>query len=231
MSCERYRDALVDVAAGGAAPPALETHLASCAACRGELAALRQALALADAELAGLPSAEPSADLAARIRGAAADQPAPAPWRFAWLWPAVAGAAGLAVALAAWPPHRPDVPAPPPLPRAADTSPGPVPAPPVPLTAPVPSRLAAEGTRPAASTKTVRRSSPAPSRPDELEVLVPAGEAEVFLRFASHLRTRAVSPDSILLADLSGQLPEPKGVEIQPLVIVPLDPAEASGTD
>jgi hypothetical protein len=215
MSCERYSDALVDVAAGGAAPPALEAHVASCTACRGELAALRQALALADAELASLPSAEPSAALTARIRHAAAEGPAPAPWRFGWLWPAVAGAAGLAVALAAWPPHRPDVPAPPPLPRAADTSPGPVPAPPVPLTSPVPSR----------------RSSPAPSRRDEPEVLVPAGEAEAFLRFASHLRTRAVSPDSILLADLSGQLPEPKGVEIQPLVIVPLDPAEASGTD
>jgi hypothetical protein len=215
MSCERYRDALVDVAAGGAAPPALEPHVASCAACRAELAALRQALALADAELAGLPSAEPSADLAARIRRAAADQPAPAPWRFGWLWPAIAATAVVAVALAAWSPRRPGVPAPPPLPRAVAASPVPSPARPVPLTSPLPSR----------------RPYPAPSRPDEPEVLVPAGEAEVFLRFASHLRTRAVSPDSILLADLSGQLPEPKGVEIQPLVIVPLDPAEASGTD
>jgi hypothetical protein len=59
---------------------------------------------------------------------------------------------------------------------------------------------------------------------------VPAGEAEAFLRFAAHLQTRIVAPDSLLVADLSAPL-EPKGVEIQPLEIVPLDPAEASGTD
>jgi hypothetical protein len=64
-----------------------------------------------------------------------------------------------------------------------------------------------------------------------LEVLVPAGEAEALLRFAEHLQTRVVSPDSLLVADLSAPLPEPRGVEIQPLEIVPLDPAEASGTD
>jgi hypothetical protein len=231
MSCERYRDALVDVAAGEAAPAPLETHLASCAACRDELAALWQSLALADAELSGLPSAEPSAGLRARIRQAVAEDPAPSPWRFGWLWPAMAAAAVGGVALAAWPRHRPEVSAPQPPPRAAVVSPGPAPARPVPLTSPAPSRLAPGGARPAASQRTARRPAPAPSRRDEPEVLVPAGEAEVFLRFAVHLRTRAVSPDSILVADLSGQLPEPKGVEIQPLVIVPLDPAEASGTD
>ena len=62
-------------------------------------------------------------------------------------------------------------------------------------------------------------------------MLVPAGEAEALLRFAAHLQTRVVSPDSLLVADLSAPLAEPKGVEIQPLEIVPLDPAEASGTD
>ena len=62
-------------------------------------------------------------------------------------------------------------------------------------------------------------------------MLVPTGEAAALLRFAAHLQTRVVSPDSLLVADLSAPLPEPKGVEIQPLVIVPLDPAEAPGTD
>ena len=98
MSCERYRDALIDVAAGEAAATALEAHLASCEACRAELLALRRALAVADAEMAGLASAEPSPGLAARIRQAA-EPPSPE-WRLGWLWPAVAAAATLLVALA-----------------------------------------------------------------------------------------------------------------------------------
>ena len=98
MACERYRDALTDVAAGEPATAAVEAHLASCEACRAELLALRRALAVADAEMAGLASAEPSPGLAARIRQAAAP-PSPE-WRFGWLWPAVAAAATLLVALA-----------------------------------------------------------------------------------------------------------------------------------
>ena len=72
MACERYRDALTDVAAGEPATAAVEAHLASCEACRAELHALRRTLAVADAEMAGLASAEPSPGLAARIRQAAA---------------------------------------------------------------------------------------------------------------------------------------------------------------
>ncbi len=54
MACERFRDALADVAAGAPAPAGVEAHLASCEACRAELTALRQALAVADDEMAGL---------------------------------------------------------------------------------------------------------------------------------------------------------------------------------
>ena len=63
MPCERYRDALTDVAAGlAASPDGLEAHLASCEACREELQALRQALAMADVEMAGLLATEPTPD-------------------------------------------------------------------------------------------------------------------------------------------------------------------------
>jgi hypothetical protein len=65
----------------------------------------------------------------------------------------------------------------------------------------------------------------------EPEVLVPPGGAEALLRFAAHLQRRRVPPDSLLVADLSGPLPELRPVEVNPpLEIVPLDPAESSGT-
>jgi hypothetical protein len=67
--------------------------------------------------------------------------------------------------------------------------------------------------------------------PAEPEVLVPPGEVEALLRFAEHLQRRSVPTDSLLVADLSVPLPEPKALEIAPLEIVPLDPAETSGTD
>ncbi len=87
MSCERYRDALTDAAAGGPVAPALEAHLAGCAGCRSELAELRQLMAAADDQLSPLAVAEPSPALRVRIREAVADQGV-APvlrWRFAWL--------------------------------------------------------------------------------------------------------------------------------------------------
>jgi len=230
MSCERYRDALADVAVGSPAPGGVESHLAGCEACRAELGMLRRALDLADEEMAGLRSAEPSPELAVRIRQAVTDSDEAPAWRFGWLWPAVAVAATLAVALVAWPRRGPEPGAP-----VGSSARVESPAPALPTMPREPARPALTATAsatvvpPAAS-----RRSPRPRAPREEaapEVLVPPGEAEALLRFAAHLQTRVVSPDSLLVADLSAPLPEPKGVEIQPLEIVPLDPAEASGTD
>jgi hypothetical protein len=232
MACERYRDALTDVAAGAQTPGAVEAHLQTCQACRAELEALRRALAVADKELGELAAAEPSPELAVRIRQAVADpEPSPA-WRFGWLWPVTAAAATLLVALAVWVGRLPVIPSdsrPPgpggtPIARAetaADAGRGAV-APRSPA-----STVRPEVRRAGGSLGTRQDGVP---RDDAPEVLVPAGEAEAFLRFAAHLQTRIVAPDSLLVADLSAPL-EPKGVEIQPLEIVPLDPAEASGTD
>ena len=73
MACERYRDALTDVAAGEAATVAVEGHLVSCEACRAELLVLRRALAVADAGVHfsyvaadGAPLAGAELDAAAR---------------------------------------------------------------------------------------------------------------------------------------------------------------------
>ena len=242
MACERYREALADVAAGVPAAAGLEAHLASCDACRAELAGLRHALAVADAELARMLSAEPTPKLAARIRRAVAESDPSPGWRFGWLWPATATAATLLVALAVF------------LARGIPSAPE--------------SRMAvdAHGPQSAGSTRAVEAAGadglddvvtprstgqagrrgvrspggslgtrqagvPREGRALEPEVLVPPGETEALLRFAADVRPRVVSSDSLLVADMSGPLTEPKGVEIQSLVIVPLDPAEPSGTD
>ena len=240
MACERYRDALTDVAAGEPATAAVEAHLASCEACRAELHALRRALAVADAEMAGLASAEPSPGLAARIRQAAAE-PSPE-WRFGWLWPAVAAAATLLVALAVVL-GRGTGPTPSPASQWMLARPQPIgtPAaePPGEDAAPADERAFAGAFRGNGPTPRVAaqgdprftRVGTRDDRPPEPEVLVPPGEGEALLRFVAQLQRRAVAPDSLLVADLSAPLTEPRAVEIAPLEIIPLDPDETSGSD
>jgi hypothetical protein len=63
------------------------------------------------------------------------------------------------------------------------------------------------------------------------EVRIPPGEKEALFRFAASLQSRTVPPDSLLVSDLSAPLPELKDIEIEPIEIVPLDPAATSGTD
>jgi len=241
MACERYRDALTDVAADEPATAAVEAHLASCEACRAELHALRRALAVADAEMAGLASAEPSPGLAARIRQAA-EEPSPQ-WRFGWLWPAVAAAATLLVALAlvlgrgTGPTTEPRVAAE--MAPSQPTGGAPVAGPLGEETAPADEQAFAAAFQEKEPTPQIvaqrgprfTRVETRDDRPPEPEVLVPPGGAEALLRFAAHLRSRSVPPDSPLMADLSAPLPEPRAVEIEPLEIIPLDPAETSGTD
>lgn len=229
MACERYRDALSELAAGVAGPAGVEAHLASCADCRAELAAFRRALALVDAELAELRSAEPSAELAVRIRSAIADSGAGRAQQAVWLWSALAAAAALLVVLAVvvrlapTPAH--EVAGGRPAPSAHETpTPEPV-APPAHVSTTEPAAAA----RPSPKTATDR--PPRSARPAEPQVLVPPGEAEALILFAASLQRRAVSRESLLVADLTAPLAEPAGLEIRPLEIVPLDPEWESGAD
>ncbi len=238
MACERYQDALNDVAAGASAPAELEAHLASCAACRAELDALRHALAAADGELARLSREQPSPALAARIRTAVAAADEAPPRSFALRWaPALAAAAVLAIGLAVLvrAPRR-GGPVPGATPSAAPGRTARVP--PVSEGTPAPDATAFP-TRTASETRPAGHSDPPPrparaahrSEPQAAEVLIPAGEAEALLRFAAILRRRAVPAESLLVADLSAPLSEPEGVEIRPLEIVPLAPETESGGD
>jgi len=227
MACKRYRDALSDLAAGTPASAGALAHLASCEACRAELAALRQALAAADDELARLRLAEPSPDLVARIRVALAESAEAAPgWRLGWGFVVTAAAAAVVVisVFVAGRGPRPEPPAP-----VADRAP----AREATRATPTPETVVAGSVRRAQPVEHRPRasSSPRAGRAREPEVLVPAGEAEALLRLAADLRRRSVTQDSLLVADLSEPLAEAREVVIRPLEIVPLDPAESSGAE
>jgi hypothetical protein len=245
MPCERYHDALTDVAAGAVAPAEVEAHLASCEGCRHELAALRKALALADAGLAGLLAAEPSPGLPARIREAVAESAAAPAWRFGWLWPVAAAAATLLVAFAVWVGRAPS-----PEPRVAVEQGGAV----TPRDSRPPGERSEALSAPAGAS--ARRGSPAavPSSPrggvtgrDSVvaapgrrsapavraapEVLVPRGEAEALVRFATIVHRDRHAPGAFLAVDRpSTDLAEPPDLAVTPLEIAPLDPAENQGT-
>jgi hypothetical protein len=234
MACERYREALTDLAAGCPAEPELTAHLEACAACREEIALARRALEAVDADLRQLAACEPSRELAARIRMAAAEDAGGPIRRSAWLWPALAAAGMLAVAVVTAKlrepgeqrvttaedrrPHTASTPTS--EPRPAHAIPSPLPAVPA-------ARAPAATTEPHARAAGLNHAAV----PSEPEVLVPSGEAEALLRFARGAARRTLTAQSLVVADLSAPLPEPERVEIRPLEIVPLDPEEDSGAE
>lgn len=214
MACERFRDALKRLAAGGPPTPALEAHVAACDGCRGELVELRRALAAVDAELGGLASATPSPDLVARIRIAVAQAPVEPAWHAGWRWALVGGAAALLIGLALlW---RRDVPPPGSVAAMRDR----------PVTEGADARPATPDARAGRDTRQAT-----PQRGTHPEVLVPAGELQGLLRYAASLERRTVTPDSLLVADHGVPLTETLQPEIRPLDIVPLDPPESSGAE
>ncbi len=286
MACERIREALADVAAGDPVPAAAEAHLASCEACRAELHVLQRALAVADADMARLLAAEPTPELAVRIRQAVAETRDLSPHlpagirhvapesglspagRFGWLWPATAAAAALLVALAMFllrgtpSATEPRVAAAAGRPQSAGgtggtESPGALvtpsenrPAPGAERQLPVPqgSRSSSRGAPLESSDEgsagveasSDPRSKPAPAHsrtagrgriPPEPEVLVPPGEGEALLRFVALVHRDRLAPSSFVAAGRPpADLADPALIDIQPLEIVPLDPAETSGT-
>jgi len=231
MACERYEDALTETAAGAAPAPGLEAHLADCARCREELEELRRTLAVVDSDLRQLVAVEPSPELAVRIRRAAAEAEPQTTSRPVWLWPVLAVAAVLVLAVAIVTRREPSQ-APT---AAAQNSPATLAAiPEPPRIAPTDRSSAPVGPAAVATARSIPRDdshAAAPRRPlatVEPEVIVPPGEAEALLRYARGLRQRTLTTESLLVADLQAPLAEPRRLEIRPLAIVPLDPEEDS---
>lgn len=236
MSCERYRDALTDAAAGQPASPPLDAHLAACAACRGELDRLRELMAVAEESLAALAVAEPSPVLRVRIREAVTSEPEPTagpPSRVAW---AVAVAAVLAIAvLGLWRTAVVQAPAP----ALVDRTPA------EPSSSPAAGHPRAPAVDPAAEGREPVRPAGRPAPPSRTSlphaarsdapapgVLVLAGEQEALLRFVVLVHRERLAPSALAaVGQPSGDLAGPASIDIRPLEIVPLDAAESPGTD
>ena len=231
MACERYREALTDLAVGAPAADGLEAHIATCAACREELGVLRRALEAVDADLRPLASAEPSPALAARIRRAAADTEVDG-WHLAFaLRTLAAGVVLAALAFLVLRGHEPattPVASVTPRPQQADGTPAP-PAPGKPEAPPPP--LAARAVEATRHPSALRQAAL-----PESEVLVPPGQVEALLRLVVLVnRQRVASPSLAAVDQGSPDLAEPRpidvgSIDITPLEIVPLDPAESAGT-
>jgi hypothetical protein len=238
MACERYLEAVTELAAGGPAVAGLKAHLAECADCREELAALRRVLEAVDAELRPFASSEPSPALAARIRQAASEPEARSGSRPAFALQALAAAAVLAavafVLLLGRAPTPTSVAALTPRPETSGT--------PLPASVALPAATA----RPAASPRPREERVPATAAArraasPEPEVVVPPGQMEALVRFAALVNRVRVAPPMLgATGQPSPELAELRlidigpisvgSIDIQPLEIVPLDPAETSGT-
>jgi hypothetical protein len=234
MACERYRKALSELAAGASAPGELDAHIAGCAGCRAELAALRRALEAVDADLGEIAGAEPAPALAARIRQAAAEAEIGSAWRPAFLLPSLAAAVLAAVTLVLFRGHEsPKAPVARLTPRAPLASEAPLPPPAVSASGMAPGGAS---TAPPVVARVPESASARRSGPAEPEVLVPPGQVEPLLRFAALVnRDRVASPSLAAVEQASSELAEPRpidvrSVDIEPLEIVPLDAAEETGT-
>ncbi len=170
-----------------------------------------------------------------RIRRAAAEAEPQTTSRPVWLWPALAAAAALMLAVAFLARREPSQ-------THVATAEGRVPQPTTSPEAPggIPSAPAAGRAlwprAPFLAITLARQTLARPVAPSEPEIIVPPGEAEALLRLVARLnRERLAAPVMGAAGQPSPDLAEPGSVEIgsidiQPLEIVPLDPAESAGT-
>lgn len=200
MADERYRAALSGHGAGDAAAAAREQQL----------------LAMADEELAHLAVTEPRPGFESRLRAAVYEAMSARARRPIWLWPAVGIAATLVLALVlliVLHPVRETA-------AMAETSAVSLPAP---GSAPAPAH-----TQVVASP---RHRSVTHRKPVEPEVLIPPGEAQALRDWLAQVNREQRVPALLASTDTAAdQRITFTNIEIQPIEIVPLEPATSSGT-
>jgi hypothetical protein len=207
MSCERHRPALMDVALGAPAPPALAMHLAECPACRATLDKEQQLVRHLDAEVEASLHLQPSVDFLPRVRQRVIEPPpARRRWRMTWFVPAAIGLLLVSRILV----PKPTNPAPA-RPQTAATEPrrfSPphrVPAPSSPRSTPHAAMRMAHAERAAA---------PMPA------VLIPAAEREALRRYVRGLQARRV--DSTLLRMVGDEASGLRSIDMPPIDLAPI---------
>jgi hypothetical protein len=210
--CERSKTALMEVALGGAAPPALAAHLEGCAPCRAWLADQRRLIGRIDAELRASLRVEPSPAFLAQVRQRVdAASVAPRWWRIDRL---VSAAIAVVVLFAAFVRFagRPSEPLATPTSTRSEGARALGPAP----RSPSPERPITVAAARAAVR--VERTHAAPREP---EVLVPPGQEALLRRFIEPIRRGRVDAASLLSAETAEPV-ELKTTDIEPIEIKPL---------
>lgn len=225
MVCRRYNDALNEMAAGGPAPQGFAAHLEACASCHADLARLRRMLGIADEELQELSTIEPSAGFVPRLRAVVIDSGAATGWRIGWLWPSLAGAAAVVLAIILLVADQP-------RPAAVVVAESTLPAPAATTPAPAPVHEATVGSPAQADDQ----ATPPPARsrrsvPAGPQVLIPPGESEALMELIVLVNRVHLTPTALSAAgEPSAQLAMLPPIDIKPIEIVPLDTALTSGT-
>src|SRR5258706_13122259 len=108
MLCEKYKDALIEAAAGAAVPGSLREHLDTCAGCRARLDAQETVFAMVDAGLRSRTNVGVPANFDHRVRAASEVHVSPKGRRHSSVVAFGSMAAAAAVALATILTHNPD---------------------------------------------------------------------------------------------------------------------------
>ena len=233
MPCQHYKDALIDVAASGAAPQGeLRAHLAECASCRAAFDGEQSLFAAIDSGLYSAASTEVPPSLLPRVRAQLDEVVVP---RFRCLQPLVFASASVALAFVVFLMARPHHATPE---EIAKHSPIVVPAPTVPPTRENPEGISSEGTQVAAfpvrHSHLARNSTGVHSAASgNVEVLVPPDEREGLAKLVATL-----NQDRDLAAAFFAQRPEKKDtpvavdpLQISDIEIKPLEGTEAETSD
>lgn len=235
MPCEHYKDALIDVAASGAAPQGeLRAHLSECVSCRAVFDEEQSLFSAIDSGLQATVNAEVPPSLILRVRARLGEVVVP---RFRWLQPLVFASAGVALAFVAFLMVRPRHVTPE---ETARHSPIVVPASTAPATSANPEDTSSEGSQlaaiPARRSHVSRNSTGFHSAASgNVEVLVPPDEREAFDRLVAVLNERGD-----VAASLLAKAPEKKDkdglaivdpVQIPDIEIKSLEGAETETSD
>jgi|SRR5919108_333056 hypothetical protein len=228
MSCEDYKDALIEAAASGAATQGdLLLHLDGCASCRAAFDEEQFLFAAIDSELHVKANADVPSSLLVRVRAQLDEVVMP---RFRWLQPLVFASAGVAltfvVFLMAWPHHvKPEA--------IAKQSPIVAPTPTAPATRSNPEGTSPEGIQvasiPVRHVHAARNSTGVHSAASgNVEVLVPPDEREGLAQLVATL-----SEQRDVAAALLALHPEKKDalVTVDPLKISKIEIKPLEGTE